>query len=155
MPPTPADFARATARTFEMASCSPAIADDVRGLVIDGPAVIPLDDPPVLPVSGTYRVGAPFFNRFTSMQSEIVIVAVDAATHAPRSTNLLRPGFRPVPAAFDESEEGWEEAVIAGWFNVDLFAWIPDLPRRPGRFHVFAVLGDLTSNALTLELRAR
>lgn len=150
---TPAAFARVPLGTFEEHALSPEVPADFRGIRIAAPVEVVLDRGERLPLCGTWQVDARFFNRFRSMDNEIVVVAVDAARHAPYAANLLEPDFTPAPAHFDESEPGWEETVLTGWFNLDLFEWLEGLPRRPGRYHVFATVGDAASNVVTVEIR--
>jgi hypothetical protein len=153
MPTTPAAFAKIELNTFDESACSPEVDEGLRGIRLAAPAQISLTEGAPLPLCGTYQVGARFFNRFQCMENEIVVVAVDAERHTPYATNLLQPDFDPVPApGFDEQDPGFDEIVLAGWFNLDLFHWLEDLPRRPARYHVFATVGDIASNVVTVEL---
>lgn len=149
---TPFRFERVAWNTFEESAVSPAPAGDFRGLQLAAPTRVTLDDDTPLPVAGTYQVGPRFFNRFQSMDSEIVLVAVDAVTHTPFSTNLLQPDFQAVPSGFDLSDPGIDKVLLTGWFNLDLFRWMADLPRAPARYHVFATVGDVVSNVVTIEV---
>jgi hypothetical protein len=146
-------FERIKLNTFAESACSPAVAQDFRGLHVGSPSKIFLADGTPFPIAGTYQVGAAFFNRFRSLRSEIVVVAVDARAHVPHACNLRRPGATPEPAVpFDTSDPGFDGIVVTGWFNLDLFRWMPDLPRGPGRYHVFSTVGDVVSNTVTVEL---
>lgn len=148
------DFRRIRLDSFEPSACSPSFDDEARGLRVAAPRAVRLGPDAAFPLCGTYRVGGRFLNRFESMANELVVVAVDARAHRPYATNLLTPGSTPMPSGLDESAPGFEAAVLTGWFNLDLFRWMEDLPRQPGRYHVFATVGELASNVVTVELAA-
>jgi hypothetical protein len=150
----PSRFEQVLWNTFRKNACSPAPAEAERGLFLAAPVRVTLSDQTPLPVAGAYRVGARFLNRFRSMNNEIVVVAVDAATHAPRSTNLLAEGFEAAPSGFDPSYPALDNLVVTGHFNLDLFHWMTDLPRAPARYHVFATVGDVVSNVVTIAVVA-
>jgi hypothetical protein len=154
MPLIPSLFERVPSDKFEPSAGSPAVEDDFRGILLAAPTRVILADGVTFPVCGTYRVSGRFFNRFTSFVNEIVVVAVDTSTHAPRVTNLLREGLEPVGSGFDPSAPDFEQIVITGWFNIDLFTRMPSLPRAAGGYTVFATVGDVVSNALTVEIVA-
>ena len=149
---SPTRFERVRWDSFEENQCSPPLARSFRGLVLAAPSRVSAGPDAVLPVAGTFQVGARFLNRFTSMANEITLVAVDAATHVPRSTNLLRPDCDAVPSGFSPSNPRLDSIVVGGHFNVDLFQWMKDLPRSPARYHVFATVGDVVSNVVTIEV---
>lgn len=149
---SPARFERVTWNTFDENAVSPAMADDFRGLKLEAPTRVTLGADTPLPIAGAYQVSPRFVNRFQSMDSEIVVVAVDATTHAPFSTNLLEEDAEPTPTAFDLSEPGIDSTMLTGYFNLDLFTWMKELPRRPARYHVFATVGDVVSNVVTIEV---
>ena len=85
---------------------------------------------------------------------ESTVVAVDAATHAPCSTNLLEEGFDAAPSGFDPADPDLDNILVTGYFNLDLYHWMDGLPRSPGRYHVFATVGDVVSNVVTIEVSA-
>ena len=148
----PSRFERVRWEMFEENDCSPEMDDAARGLRLAAPSRVTLGPDAPLPIAGVYQVGARFLNRFHAMASEITVVVVDAATHVPRSTNLLREGFEPTPSGFDPTDPDLDNTVVTGHFNLDLFRWIDDLPRAPARYHVFATVGDVVSNVVTIEL---
>jgi hypothetical protein len=104
------------------------------------------------PLCGTYRVTALFASRFQSMANEIVVVAVDAVTHQPYAANLLEDEAEPIPATFTEPDDKLAKIAMTSWFNLDLLELMKAMPRRPARYHVFAMLGEYTSNVVTVEL---
>jgi len=146
------DVAGVPLDTFEPCACSPEVDPSSRGIRLAAPATMPVGEGSTFPVFGTYRVGARFLNRFHAMENEIVVVAIDAASHAPRAANLLRAGHEAVPARYEGSDRHLDRAVITGWFNLDLFTWLEGLPRGPARYRVFASVGDIVSNVVTVEL---
>lgn len=150
----PPRFERVGWDTFEQNECSPPLPASFRGLLLAAPARISAGPRAVLPVAGAYQVSGRFLNRFTSMVNEITLVAVDTATHAPRSTNLLRPDHQAMPSGFSPSNPRLDRIVVSGHFNVDLFQWMTALPRDPARYHVFATVGDVVSNVVTIEVGA-
>jgi hypothetical protein len=152
MPLIPSLFERVPGDRFEPSAGSPDVAEDFRGISLAAPTRVILADGVMLPVCGTYQVSGRFFNRFRSFVNQIVVVAVDAEAHAPRAINLLREGFEPVASGFDPSSPDFDQIVVTGWFNVDLFTWMSGFPRGPGRHHVFATVGDVVSNVVTVEI---
>ena len=54
----------------------------------------------------------------------------------------------PTPAELEE----WKDTVETYYFNANAFHYLQDLPAAPGRYHVFAVLGDMVSNPRTVEV---
>lgn len=153
---TPSRFERVPCGTSSENACSPALTDDFRGLLLAAPERVTCSDDAVLPVAGAYQFDARFVGRFRSMRSEITLVAVDASTHAARSANLLKRGYkaRPSGLGLDPSDPDLDSTVVTGWFNLDLFHWMTDLPRAPARYHVFATVGDVVSNVVTIAVVA-
>ena len=149
----PPEFAGIALNDSLSGPSSPALADGYVGLVIRGPQVVFLGEDLVLPVCGSYRFPAPFWNRFQSLRYEMALVAVDTATHRPLITNLRYRDFEPAARKLDETEEGFAETLIGGWFNADLCFYIEDFPRRPAAYHIFALIGPEQSNVITLEVR--
>ena len=149
---TPSRFERVRWDTFEENACSPEMDDAARGLRLAAPTRVTLGPDAPLPVAGAYQVDARFLNRFRSMKNEITVVVVDAVTHAPRSTNLLRKDHDAAPTGFDPADPDLDSIVVTGYFNLDLFNWIDDLPRAKARYHVFATVGDVVSNVVTIEV---
>jgi hypothetical protein len=153
----PPEFERVKLHTYEPCQASPDVSEDFRGLAIRAPSSITLGGRLTFPVCGIYQVTAAFLGRFESMENQIVIVAVDAKEHIPRSTNLLPEGFTPGssgggPGSSDEPAQRLERTILKGWFNVDLFRFLPDLPRDAATYHVFSTVGDVSSNVVTVSL---
>ena len=154
MPMTPSRFERVRWDSFEESACSPPLPRDFRGLALAAPARVSAGPDAVLPVAGAFQVGARFVNRFRSMANEITLIAVNTATHAPASANLLRPDCEALPSGFSPSNPHLDRVVVCGHFNLDLFQWMKALPRDPARYHVFATVGDVVSNVVTIEVSA-
>jgi hypothetical protein len=151
--PVPPDFAGIALNNCLSGPCSPDLADEAVGLVIRGPQAVFLQEEMVLPVCGSYRFPAPFWNRFRSLRYEMALVAVDAATHRPLITNLRYRDFEPTSQRMDETEDGFAETLIGGWFNADLCFYIEGFPRRPATYHIFALIGPERSNVIAVEVR--
>ncbi len=151
---TPSRFERVRWNTFEENACSPPMAESARGLALAAPTRVTAGPDAMLPIAGVYQVGARFLNRFHSLRNEITVVAVDAATHAPCSTNLLEEGFDAAPSGFDPADPDLDNILVTGYFNLDLYHWMDGLPRAPARYHVFATVGDIVSNVVTIEVSA-
>ncbi len=140
--------------SFEKSACSPSLDEDFRGLVIAAPETVAMSDEYIFPVCGSYRVASDFYEQFQSFSNEIVVVAVDAETHTPYASTLLDPEYDPGVYDDDEpvDEDAAEPYLVAGWFNVNLFEFLEELPRKPGSFHVYAMIGDLKSNTLLVKV---
>lgn len=151
---TPSRFERVPCGTSSENACSPALTDDFRGLLLAAPERVTCSADAVLPVAGAYQLDARFVGRFRSMRSEITLVAVDTNTHAARSANLLKRGYKARPSGLDPSDPDLDSTVVTGWFNLDLFLWIKGFPRAPARYHVFATVGDVVSNVVTVAVVA-
>lgn len=151
---TPSRFERVPCGTSRENACSPAMADDFRGLLLAAPERVTCSNDAVLPVAGAYQFDARFVGRFRSMRSEITLVAIDTKTHAARSANLLKRGYKARPSGLDPSDPDLDSTVVTGWFNLDLLLWIKGFPREPARYHVFATVGDVVSNVVTVAVVA-
>ena len=145
------DFSVIDLGTFKRNECSPAIDEPVEALRIDTPSTVVLRPGANFPLCGSFRAAAPLVNSHMAIGQEIVIVAVDAANHHPRAANLALGDGIPAPMAFDETLKGWRQRAAKGWFNVDLFDLV-GVPRKPGRYHVFATVSYLTSNVCTVSV---
>jgi hypothetical protein len=158
------DFTNINLNTAEESACTPEVDEDFRGMVIATPDKIDLAAPwhgsvgrprrPVWPVCGTVQYSAATGARFRSFSNQILLVAVEARTHAPYVWNLLRKGFDPVYSKRPTPEqlEEWKDRVHTESFNANAFYYIEDLPAAPGRYHVFATIGDIVSNVRTVEI---
>jgi hypothetical protein len=147
----PPVFGSVETGTFEPSPCSPPAPDGREALVIAAPRSVG-GEADALPVCGVYRVLGTRYAAHGSLPNEIVLVAVDVADHVPRSGNLSKRDFEPEPAVLDTTDPDLAATWFTGWFNVDLFEILPDLPRTPGKYRVFATIGDLKSAPLEVEV---
>jgi hypothetical protein len=131
---------------------SPKVDDDFRGIKIVAPARVVLGEGAPFVVCGTVRFNYRFTLRFASFSNDITLVVVNTATKKSYSHNLLRPGFKPGPKHFIKEEDVDPGDVVTEWFNADLFYYIDNLPREEGTYWVYATIGDVKSNILTVEL---
>jgi hypothetical protein len=149
----PETFAGIPMNNYVDGPCSPVLDVDFLGIRIAAPETVLLDGDMVLPVCGSYRFKAGFWNRFDCLGFEMALVAVNAATHIPLITNLRYMDFVPDTGKFDETEDGFGETTAAGWFNADLCFYLPDFPKSPAAYHIFALIGGEKSNVVTLRIR--
>ena len=124
-------------------SCSPEVDDYFRGLVIAVPEKLSVQEEMIFPLCGTYQVDELEFIRFGSFENEIVAVVTDLSTNQPHQSSLLDDRFEPDILEDFEPDEGVENVVITGWYNVDLYNLMPAIPRNPGRYQVFVTIGEM------------
>jgi hypothetical protein len=161
------DFEGIRLNSAERTRCSPAVTDEFRGIAIVAPERVDLGKRevalinrgggvPVLPVCGTIRVSPAWEYDFESLSNQILLVAVDADTHRPYVSNLLRKGFSPEMAARgpERPVEDHESASVM-WFNANAFAFLQGLPEAPGRYHIFSTVGDVVSNVVDVQVVGR
>ncbi len=152
---TPNEFENVELDTFEESPCSPILDEEFSGIEINAPIQIVMADDYSFPVCGSYQFSEEFFYKFKSIENEMVIVVVDLNTQRSYSSNLLEKDFKP--AIFDdeddlEDEEEFEDVKITSWFNVNLFSYIEELPRNATTFTVYATIGDIKSNVVTVKV---
>lgn len=165
MPIDPGTFAGIKLNTREESSCTPAVDQAFRGLVIATPDTVDLSSPwqeaigsdrsrPVLPVCGTIQFTADTSARFLSITDQILLVAVDGRSHVPFVSNLVQTGVTPdlSPRPTAEQLAAWKNRVETAFFNANAFYYLEDLPAAPARYHVFAMVGDMVSNVRTVEV---
>ena len=146
-------------------ACSPKVDRDFRGIVIASPPQADLRGPwadylgferprPLLAVCGTAQFSEATDAKFQSLSNEILLVAVDAKSHRPYVSNLLRKGFEPALSrpATPEEAIAWKNRVHRTWFNANAFYYLEDLPARPAAYHVFAMAGEMVSNVNHVEV---
>jgi len=150
--PDLSEFSNVSLGTFDEDVCSPAVDEKFRGLVISAPKKIPLSEDIVFPVCGTYQVDEGELIKYRSFENEIVIIVTDMTDNKPYSGNLLENGFEPDILDGFRSDDEVSNVVVTGWFNVDLYRQISKLPRLPGKYQVFATIGDMKSNVVAVDL---
>jgi hypothetical protein len=149
----PEEFATIPLNNHLSGPCSPVLGEEDMGVRLRAPEAVILEEDMALPVCGSYRFPAAFWNRFHSLRYEMCLVIIDADTHSPRITNLTFRDFVPAPRKFKESDLGFDEKTAAGWFNADLFFYLPEIPRKIGAYHVFAQIGGEKSNVVTIRIK--
>jgi hypothetical protein len=105
-------------------------------------------------VCGGYRLSGKFLNQFRNVDKEITIVVVNTASHRSYSTNLIDKSLDatyPDPEKIPRTEEELER-VAGGFFDLDLYHYLPDLPKRPAKYLIYALLGDQKSNVVEVEV---
>jgi hypothetical protein len=133
--------------------CSPILDGDRLGLLISAPEIITFAETAVLPVCGRYRFYARFFNQFHMLSNEIVLVAVDAERHVPYIGNMHDPEYESAPGKFSETDTGFEEKIVGGWFNYNLYSILEGLPHHSATYLVYAMIGDIKSNLIKVKLK--
>jgi hypothetical protein len=134
---------------FEPVADSPAIADGVAGIEIKAPAVVALERPTVLPVSGVFQLAAkdaealPREDAFAAL----TLLVVEAGT--ARSVAL-----RPARSAVGPETRSVPPDMRRGYFQADVFGQSGFVPRA-GRYFVYAHLADLCSPAAEVRVVAR
>lgn len=152
MNPVPADFAGIALNNYVSGPCSPILDEDFLGIRIRAPESVDADPDMILPVCGSYRFLAAFWNRFENLRYEMAIVAVDTATHIPYITNLQYRDYESMTRKFKTTDSGFDEKTAAGWFNADLTFYLADFPRTAATYHMFALLGEERSNIVTVKV---
>lgn len=151
----PAELGRLPLDSLVRSPHSPDVPAGVEAIALRGAERVVPRGEPVFPIAGAYQVSGPRFNRFPCLPDEIVIVAVREGSPHPLATNLARPAFVSPPGHLDPLAPGFETMLVGGWFNLNLYTWLPQLGVAPGRVHVYATLGELVSNTVTVEIAAR
>jgi hypothetical protein len=167
-PLDPAALVNVRLNSKKESACSPRVDEGFRGIVIATPAAVDLSAPgheevgevgevPVMPVCGTVQYSAATEARFLSMTNQMLLLAVDARTHAPFVGNLVRRGFEPslsVKPTPQQLEE-WKDRVNTSFFNANAFYFIADLPHAPARYYILATVGDIVSNLRTIDVKGK
>ncbi|MEO6094824.1 MAG: hypothetical protein ABIW76_03755 [Fibrobacteria bacterium] len=148
----PETFTDIPLNNYSSGTCSPILDDGFLGIRIAVPESIVLDTEMVLPVCGSYRFPAAFWNRFESLRYEMAMVAVNAETHAPLICDLHYLDYVPEPRKFNEAEVGFAEKTVGGWFNADFLFYHREFPRKPARYHLFVLIGEEKSNVATVRI---
>jgi len=107
-----------------------------------------------LPIFGTFVLGAALVNRFRSAIGAIRVVVVEASTHRAWSASCWDSPYEPATMHVDEDDPYFERRTVGGWFNVDLYAIAPELPRTAKRVLAYAFVGELVSNVVDIRIGA-
>jgi hypothetical protein len=139
----------ATLPWFEPAADSPAIAVGVAGIELKAPAVIALERPASLPVSGVFQMAAKDAGELPRQDpfAALTLLVVEART--ARSV-----AFRPARSAVGPEAEPVPPDMVRGFFQADVFAQ-PGFVPRAGLYYVSAHLAGLRSRPVEVRVVAR
>lgn len=159
------DFAELVTGPLDENPCSPVIDDpDFQGLVIHGPEVVVYDPGETIGggaefadvrICGTACFDYSFRGLGGEVQNEILLVAVDAATHETFSGKL--PGIEnaePPPDDLPAANGPTDGLIVETYFNPNLVEAL-GLPERPAEYVVYAMLGDVKSNTVRIRVQER
>jgi hypothetical protein len=139
---------------MEESACTPPLGGwDYRGIKLNAPTKNIIREEFVLPLCGSWQFSDKFINKFKNIHTEIVIVVTDMKTFKSYSGNLRTPGFeyKENRKAVGTDEE-LEENTAASWFNIDIYDYVRDLPQKPGKYLIYALVGDVKSNVVEVEI---
>lgn len=131
-----------------------------RGIFLNAPTKVITNGKYVLPVCGSYNFSQKFLNTIRDIDQELVIVAVNTKTHQSYSTNLVNKALDELrPELTGGLSEKWQgtdeqlERLTAGRsFALSLYHYIPELPRKPAKYLIYALLGEQKSNVVEVEV---
>lgn len=129
--------------------------DRKRGLFIAAPAKVVTNGKYVLPLCGGYHLSKKFLNQFRNVYKELTIVVVDAKSHRSFSTNLIDKSLDaeyPDQSISSGTERELEELTVGGYIAINLYHYIPELPKKPAKYLIYALLGDQKSNVVEVEV---
>lgn len=132
--------------------CTPELGGwDYRGIKLNAPTKVIVIEEFLLPLCGVWQFSDKFLNRFRDYYSMVVIVATDMKTFKSYSGSLSKPGQieRRKMVGTDEELENNTSSVS---FNIDLYNYIPSLPQKPGKYQIYALVGEVKSNVVEVEI---
>jgi len=149
------DFNAVDAGVHTSNECTPDIAEDFIGLRINAPEKVTKSVDKFM-ICGTHQFAADYVYGFDDIIWSIVIVVVDAASHEPYSCNLISPGDSPERGdPIGVQDPDWMKGhTIQGFFNVDLFEIMENLPDRDGDYIVYAIIEEHASEAVRVSVKA-
>ena len=50
------------------------------------------------------------------------------------------------------TDEELEMNTTTSWFNIDLYNYIHTLPQKPGKYQIYALVGEIKSNVVEVEI---
>lgn len=135
-------------------ACSPELGGwDYRGIKLNAPTKVIISDEFVLPLCGGWQFSDKFLNKYKNIHTEVVLVVTDIRTFKPYSGNLRKPGFeyKENRKAVGTDQE-LEENTVTHWFDIDVYDYVQNLPQKPGKYLIYALVGDVKSNVVEVEL---
>jgi hypothetical protein len=139
----------ATLPWFEPVADSPAIAEGVAGIELKAPAVVPLEKPTALAVSGVFQLAEkdaaalPREDPFAALTLLVVEVGSARSVALRPARSAIGPETQPVPPD-----------LRRGFFQADVFGQSGFVPRA-GRYFVSAYLAGLRSRPVEVRVIAR
>lgn len=134
--------------------------DESRGIFLNAPTKIITNGKYVFPLCGSYIFSQKFLNTIGNEYEELVIVVVNTKTHQSYSTNRInrnldnvRPKLSGDPSKkYQGTDEELEQLTAGSSFAMDLYYYIPNLPKKPAKYLIYAILGDQKSNVVEVEV---
>lgn len=120
-----------------------------RGILIDIPRVISVNNRNTIPVVGWY-VRTIREESKRSLEGQTVVAVVNLQTGGFVAAPALHTGKHGAPPVLSPDEDS-SEGIRLEMFETDLRR-VFDLPWEPGRYAVFVILQDFISNVATTEL---
>jgi hypothetical protein len=136
---------------FEEAIVERFLADDYKGLVIDGPRSVGLDEHDTIPLLGV-RASTIREDFALGLQRRAVIVATRLEGHETLAATAFRQPDERRPPARPRDPATLPEGRTADAFSISLTARLPGLPWRPGTWQITLLLYDGRSNAVVTRL---
>lgn len=134
---------------FEPAADSPAPPEGATGIVLAAPAIVALESPAMLRVSGVFQVAVEDARALPreDLYDALTLLLVEQRT--ARSATL-RPARSAVGLETQDVAPGWRR----GYFQADVFGQTGFRPRE-GLYWVSAHLAHLRSAPIEVRVRAR
>ena len=135
-------------------ACSPPLGGwDYRGIKLNAPTKVIISEEFVLPLCGAWKFSHKFLNKFMNTYSAVVIVVTDMKTFKSYSGNLQEPWMQYEDAGKAVgTDEELETNTTASRFNIDVYDYIQGLPQKPGKYLIYALVGDVKSNVVEVEV---
>ena len=111
----------------------------------------------VIPICGSWQFDAKFISQFKDISNEIIVVVNDLNGKKSYSSNLLLDEFSS-PESDDLSEgnsNAIKPSIVSGWFNIDLYRYLSDLPKKNTKLVVYATIGNFKSNVTEIEVSVK
>ena len=162
--PTDRDFDKVNARSLVEYDCSPDLEASFRGIRLHAPRRVKIAPDPRaryadvfarIIVCGAYHLDATYLDLRERFLHRVLLVAVDARTHAPFAALMeALPNALPVPDPFEGlglTPQDLEGRSVIEYFNPNLAELLP-LPEAEAEYLVYATLGSYVSNVVRIEV---
>lgn len=136
--------------------CSPKFEFDERGVKIAMPDRFEFSgaaggDRSKLPLCISIQFDALYLSRFEFVFRALKVVVVDDERQEVFNGGVWRDRHYVPLQPSPHSPEKLAGIISGRWRNVDLLEFIP-LPRRPAKYHIYALLEEHKSNVVTLQV---